>query len=83
MGMGVKQPTATVARKKRMDIYLQLQPAAALRKHDRCAHPQFFELIESHHAFTPHKLINHPFSFPKTINVGNCCIRTVISQRSM
>jgi hypothetical protein len=44
-----------------------LQPvaAAALRKHGARAHPQFFELIEGHHAFTPHKLLNQRFCFPK------------------
>jgi hypothetical protein len=47
-----------------------LQLAVALRNHGTCAHLQFFELIESHHAFTPHKLVNHRFSFPKTIVQG-------------
>jgi hypothetical protein len=51
---------------------MSLQPTV-LRKHGTRTHSQFFELSEDHHAFIPHKLLNHRFNLPKTINVGIRC----------
>jgi hypothetical protein len=63
-GRGSKTVNCYGSPKEKDGDMMSVQPAAR-RKHGTRARCPFFELIEGHRAFTPHKLPNHRFNFPE------------------